>query len=271
MAQTNVIAITAIAADPALAARTANTYARAFVTYQQTVALNGLTAAEAQLRTQIRSLKKQISNLHGTPGGSSQSDALVNQQVVSRSSWPRCRSTVRWRSDGVALVTPAEAPTSPSAPKPVQNGLLGLAAGLILGLAAAFLRDNLDDAVATKDEAEQLAGTPVLAMVPMVTSWKRRDKPVVMAMAKPTAPAAEAYRSLRTSLQFAQLERELRTILITSPAAAEGKTSTLANLGAVFAQAGQQVVLVSCDLRRPRLGQVLRARRAGRPDHRAAR
>ena len=92
-------------------------------------------------------------------------------------------------------------------------------------------------------------------MVPMVTSWRRRDKPVVIALAKPTAPAAEAYRSLRTSLQFAQLERELRTILVTSPAASEGKTSTLANLGAVFAQTGQPVLLVSCDLRRPRLGK----------------
>ena len=72
---------------------------------------------------------------------------------------------------------------------------------------------------------------------------------------EPTSPAAEAYRSLRTSLQFARQAHELRTLLVTSPAAAEGKTSTVANLGAVFAQAGERVVLVSCDLRRPRLGQ----------------
>ena len=266
VAQTNVIAVTAIAADPAEAALIANTYARAFVTYQQTVALNGLTAAEAQLRSQIRSLGKQISTLHGAPQA-----ALVNQQVVLKEQLAQMQVNASAGSGGVALVTPAVAPTSPSAPKPVQNGLLGLAAGLVLGLAAAFLRDNLDDAVATKDAAEQLTGTPVLAMVPMVTSWRRRDKPVVIALAKPTAPAAEAYRSLRTSLQFAQLERELRTILITSPAAAEGKTSTLANLGAVFAQTGQRVVLVSCDLRRPRLGKFFGRRRAGRPDHGAAR
>ena len=72
VAQTNMIAVTAIAADPAEAALIANTYARAFVTYQQTVALNGLTAAEAQLRSQIRSLGKQISALQrrapGRPG-----------------------------------------------------------------------------------------------------------------------------------------------------------------------------------------------------------
>ena len=250
VAQTNVIAVTAIATDPAQAALIANTYARAFVAYQQTVALTGLTAAETQLHAQIRSLGKQISTLQGAA-----QTALVNQQVVLKEQLAQMQVNASAGNSGVALVTPAVAPTAPSAPKPVQNGLLGLAAGLVLGLAAAFLRDNLDDAVAAKDAAEQLTGTPVLAMVPMVTSWRRRDKPVVIALAKPTAPAAEAYRSLRTSLQFAQLERELRTILITSPAAAEGKTSTLANLGAVFAQTGQRVVLVSCDLRRPRLGK----------------
>ena len=128
-------------------------------------------------------------------------------------------------------------------------------AGLILGLAAAFLRDSLDDAVTTKETAEEFGGSTVLAAVPMVTSWKKRDRPLVVSLARPMSPAAEAYRSLRTSLQFARQERDLHTILVTSPAAAEGKTSTLSNLGAMFAQTGQRVVLVSCDLRKPRLGQ----------------
>jgi capsular polysaccharide biosynthesis protein len=226
VAQTNVIAVTAIAGDPAQAALIANTYAREFVAYQQTVALTGLTAAEAQLRAQIRFLDKQLSTLNGAA-----QTALVNQQVVLKEQLAQMQVNASAGNKGVALVTPAVAPTAPSSPKPVQNGLLGLVAGLVLGLAAAFLRDNLDDAVATKDAAEQLTGAPVLAMVPMVTSWRRRDKPVVIALAKPTAPAAEAYRSLRTSLQFAQLERELRTILVTSPAASEGKTSTLGGDG----------------------------------------
>ena len=92
-------------------------------------------------------------------------------------------------------------------------------------------------------------------MVPMVNSWRKRNRAAVASSAEPTSPAAEAYRSLRTSLQFTRQAQELRTLLVTSPAAAEGKTSTLANLGAVFAQAGERVALVSCDLRRPRLGQ----------------
>ena len=90
----------------------------------------------------------------------------------------------------------------------------------------------------------------------MVNSWRKGNRSEVASRSEPTSPAAEAYRSLRTSLQFARQAQELRTLLVTSPAAAEGKTSTLANLGAVFAQAGERVVLVSCDLRRPRLGQL---------------
>ena len=90
----------------------------------------------------------------------------------------------------------------------------------------------------------------------MVNSWRKGNRAEVASRSEPTSPAAEAYRSLRTSLQFTRQAQELRTLLVTSPAAAEGKTSTLANLGAVFAQAGERVVLVSCDLRRPRLGQL---------------
>ena len=71
---------------------------------------------------------------------------------------------------------------------------------------------------------------------------------------EPNSLAGEAYRSLRTSLQFARQEQQLRSLVVTSPGAAEGKTATLANLGVVFAQAGERVVLVSCDLRRPRIG-----------------
>jgi capsular exopolysaccharide synthesis family protein len=253
--QTSVIAITAIAPSPARAALVANGYARAFVAYQQTVALRSLTAAQAQLRAQARALARQAAALRRRSGGGSQHTALVNQQAVVKQQLVQMQVSGSGSTGGVELVTPAQQPAGPSSPRPAQDGLLGLAAGLVLGLGAAFLRDNLDDAVATKDAAEQLAGVPALAMVPMVASWKRRDKPVVVAAAKPAAPAAEAYRSLRTSLQFVQAERDLRTILVTSPAAAEGKTSTLANLGAVFAQAGQQAVLVSCDLRRPRLGK----------------
>jgi len=255
VAQTNVISITAISTVPARAATIANAYAKAFVTDQRAAAINNLTSAETQLRSQIKSISKQVKQLHSVAGTASEQAALVNQQAVLSEQLTQMQVNTAGETGGLTLVTPAVAPSSPSSPKPTENGLLGLVAGLILGLGASFLRESLDDAVATKETAEEYGGATVLAAVPMVNSWKKRDKALVVSLARPMSPAAEAYRSLRTSLQFARQESDLHTILVTSPAAAEGKTSTLSNLGAMFAQAGMRVVLVSCDLRKPRLGE----------------
>ena len=255
IAQTNVIAISAISRSPARAALIANTYAKAFVNLQQDVAIKELTAVELQLRTQIRTLGTRISNLHGQSSAASKQLVLLNQQAVLREQLAQMQVSGAVTTGGVEIVTPALAPGSPSSPKPLQDGLLGLAAGLILGIGGAFLRDSFDDTLSSKEAAEQLSGAPVLALVPMITSWKKRKKPFVVSVSRPLSPSSEAYRSLRTSLQFIRQDHLLRTLVVTSPAAREGKTSTVANLGIVFAQAGERVVLVSCDLRRPRLGQ----------------
>ncbi len=255
VAQTNVIALTAISSTPARAALVANTYARAFVEQTQTSAIRNLTTASTTLHQQINALGRQIRSLQGRAGTATQVSALVNQQAVLKEEVAQLQVNGATATSGVEFVTPAHAPTSPSSPKPAQDALLGLAAGLMLGLGAAFLRDSLDDTLTSKEAAERTSGAPAIAMVPMVSSWRKRNRAEIASSAAPTSPAAEAYRSLRTSLQFTRQGQELRTLLVTSPAAAEGKTSTLANLGAVFAQAGERVALVSCDLRRPRLGQ----------------
>ena len=260
VAQTNVISVTAIAASPSRAARVANTYAKAFVSYQRAITITNLTAAEAELRSQIISTGAEIKARQTTKGFSAEVTALLNQEAVLRDQLAQLEVVGAAAGGGAAtggveLVTPALAPGAPSSPKPVQDTVLGLLAGLLLGLGAAFLRHSLDEAVTSKDAAEQLGGAPVLGLVPMVTSWKKRSQATVVSTSRPTSSAAESYRSLRTSLQFARQGQDLRIILVTSPASSEGKTSTLANLGAVFAQAGERVVLVSGDLRRPRIGQ----------------
>jgi polysaccharide biosynthesis transport protein len=251
--QTNVIAITAISRVPSQAARIANLYATDFVQYRQTVASRSLTTAEAQLRSQISSLGQQLSS-YPSNSNSPEASALLNQQAVLKEQLAQMQVSGAVDTGDVALVTPAQTPTAPSSPKPVEDGLLGLAAGLALGLGAAFLHESLDDRLTSKEAAEHAGGVPVLAMTPVVASWRRRKKPLVVTVADPTSPAAEAYRSLRTSLQFARQGQQLRSVVVTSPGVNEGKTATLANLGVVFAQAGERVVLVSGDLRRPRIG-----------------
>jgi polysaccharide biosynthesis transport protein len=250
--QTNVMAITAISGTPSRASLIANVYATAFVQYQQAVASHSLMTAEAQLRSQISSVEAQISSLGGSTT-SPEAGAMLNQEAVLKEQLAQMQVSGANDSGDVELVTPAVPPESPSSPKPTQDALLGLVAGLALGLGAAFLRDSFDDRLTSKDATERAGGIPVLAMTPLVPTWRRR-KPLVITIAEPNSPAAESFRSLRTSLQFARQEQQLRSLVVTSPCPAEGKTATLANLGVVFAQAGERVVLVSCDLRRPRIG-----------------
>jgi len=255
--QTNVISIAATSPSPSRAALIANAYANAFVRYQVAVTRRSLTAAETQLRSQLTSLAAQVKSLHAKVGSKSASEvaALLNQEAVLKEQLAQIQVNGAITTGPVELVTPAQTPKSPSSPNPVRNSLLGLAAGLILGIGAAFLRDNLDDALLSKEATERAGGAPVLAMVPSVPAWRTKEKPLVVSAADPSSPTAESYRSLRTSLQFARQERQLHSLLVTSPVSAEGKTTTIANLGTVFAQAGERVVLASCDLRRPRLGK----------------
>jgi len=250
---TDVIAITATSQVPSRASLIANLYSNAFVQYRQAVASRSLTTAEAQLRSQISSLGQQLNSFArntNSPGAS----ALLNQQAVLKEQLAQMQVSGAVDTGEVALVTPAQTPTSPSSPKPTQDALLGLAAGLALGLGAGFLRESLDDRLTSKEAAEHAGGAPVLAMTPVVTSWRRQKKPLVVTVADSMSPAAESYRSLRTSLQFTRQGQQLRCVMVTSPGVNEGKTATLANLGVVFAQAGERVVLVSGDLRRPRIG-----------------
>jgi polysaccharide biosynthesis transport protein len=249
--QTNVIAVTAVSPRPVLAAKIANAYAKAFVDWSTATAISNLAAAENQLSHQIKAIGREIDPW----STSAQASALSNQQAVLKGQLAQLQVAGATASTGLELVTPATVPTSPSSPKPSQDALLGLVAGLVLGIGAAFLRDSLDDTLADSRALEGVSGVPVLATVPMVPSWRKKARLVVAAVKDPISQPAEAYRSLRTSLQFAREDGALRTLLVTSPSAGDGKTATVVNLGAVFAQAGAQVVLVSCDLRRPALSQ----------------
>ncbi len=250
---TNVIAVTAVSPEPARAARIANAYARAFVSWTTATSISNLAAAENQLTRQINAIGKEIGKLRSS--ATAQLAALSNQQAVLKGQLAQLQVAGATASTGLELVTPATAPSSPSSPKPGQNVLLGLMAGLILGIGAAFLRDNLDDTLTSGEAVERAGGAPVLATVPMVASWRKKASPMVISVSEPTSQPAEAYRSLRTSLQFVRNDAAVRTILVTSPSAGDGKTATVVNLGAAYAQAGARVVLVSCDLRRPGLSQ----------------
>ena len=127
--------------------------------------------------------------------------------------------------------------------------MLGLAVGLVFGLSLAFLAEYLDNTVKSDDEAEKEYGAPVLGHVP--TERLATDQRRLTIVERPGSSAAEAYRVLRNGLDFVNFEHNMKTLLITSAAPDEGKSTVAANLAAGLAQAGSKVVLVNCDFRRP--------------------
>jgi capsular exopolysaccharide synthesis family protein len=151
------------------------------------------------------------------------------------------------------MIQPADRPDAPASPKHAVNLALALVVGAVLGVGTAFVRERLDDRIKGRADLEAQVHAPVLAVVPTIRSWRRQELPVLVTVTDPESPPAEAYRTLRTGLLFDAASQGTRAILVTSAESAEGKTSTTANLGVTLAQAGKQVVLVSADLRRPRL------------------
>lgn len=144
----------------------------------------------------------------------------------------------------------AQLPTAPFRPDPALNGGIGLAAGLILGLAAAAMREALDRRIRDSRNIEADLGQPLLGVVP-----RELHKVSLPAQSHPDSLRTEAYRTIRTNLLFLESGGLVRSLAITSPSSGEGKSALASNLAVVCARAGQRVALVDADLRRPTLHQ----------------
>lgn len=150
-------------------------------------------------------------------------------------------------------------------PKRGQNILIAMLLSFAAGIGLAFLLDFLDDSVRTSDDISRHLGLPTLALIPHhLGNEKRKLLPggngpgnigptALIAMEERTSPIAEAYRHLRTSLLFSSAGKPPQTILITSSQPSEGKTTTAINTAITLAQSDVDVVIIDCDLRRPRL------------------
>ena len=152
------------------------------------------------------------------------------------------------------IVDRATLPDVPVSPKPARNLALGLVLGLLLGVGAALLRDLLDTTVKSTDDLAAATTAPVLATIPFDPA--ARDRALVTALDS-HAPRVEAFRVLRTNLQFVDVDAAAKVFVVTSALPEEGKTSTALNLAITLARAGHRTVLVEADLRRPKAVTVL--------------
>lgn len=163
---------------------------------------------------------------------------------------------------------------------PLVRGALGGAVGLFIAMAFAFVFSRLDPRMHTKEEAEEAFGEPVIAELPRLTR-NQQHRTDVFSFDEPSSRTAEAFRALRSSILFlgvgkvdpeghafgevppllpGDTEQPKKVVLVSSPGPSEGKTTTIANLGAVLAELGLSVLVINCDFRRPRIHQYLGGR-----------
>lgn len=170
------------------------------------------------------------------------------------------RLTVAQANNSLIVVEPALAPTAPIYPRPIEDTVLGGLIGLLGAIGLASLIEAVDDRVRSSDQIERVLHLPVIGRI---AQWPTSD-PALLAWHTPRAPMVEAFRALRTNLQFAGVDHPLRTLLITSDSPSQGKSTIAANLAVVMAQAGLRVALVDADLRHPNLHRMFdRANREG--------
>jgi polysaccharide biosynthesis transport protein len=166
------------------------------------------------------------------------------------------------RGTDVRVETYSRMPHEPVGPQRMRNIMIAFVLALVAGIGLAFLLDYLDDTVKSLDDIDRYIHLPALALIPSVHSEKRLrgaeplkpgDTTALAMVTDVRSPIAESYRHLRTSLLLSSAGTPPKTILVTSSQPSEGKTTTAINTAFMLAQTGADVLIIDCDLRRPRL------------------
>jgi succinoglycan biosynthesis transport protein ExoP len=179
----------------------------------------------------------------------------------------RLKETVLTESlprSNIQVVDPAQPSQSPIKPKKGMNLLLAVIVGLTMGAGLAFFFEYLDNTIKSPEDIERVIAAPLLGIVPSAGRSKKPARlsgmPVhsieTILSVEPHSSYAEAYRTIRTGVLLSSAERPPKIVLVTSPGAMEGKTTTATNLAIAMAQAGSSTLLIDADLRKPRIHQL---------------
>ena len=155
-------------------------------------------------------------------------------------------------SNLLSVIEPAVVPEDPVAPRPLLNTLIAAVLGLLIALGIAWLAEHLNDSIRDSDDVQEVSALSTLGTITQMKGEGGRSEIYQLAaLLYPRSAVAEAYRTLRTNIEFSSVDAPIKTLLVTSAMPGEGKTVTAGNLAVIFAQAGRRVLLVDADLRKP--------------------
>jgi len=262
------LTITAQDADPSLAAAIANALAEQLIAAspaiqgRQTDLQASIDADLQATRDQIKATQSIVATLIGLTNRTPAQDAELAALDERLASLRATSAALLSLSSGSAanlltVIEPAIAPTGPISPRPLQNALLGAVFGLLLAAGVVVVAEHLDDGIRDSDAVSEVSGLSTLGTIARMKGDRSHGEMYrLAALLYPRSSVAEAYRALRTNIEFASVDTPIRTLLVTSSVPGEGKTTTASNVAIVFAQAGRRVLLVDADLRKPGVHQV---------------
>ena len=236
--QSDVASITATDPSPAFAARLANTFAEQFIAFRRDADRSKIASAQKLVEEQLRDLEE-------TTNDDKQASAL-------RQRGEQLQILAALQTGNAELVQPARPPKNASSPKPVRNGAAGLVLGLLLGLGLALLLERLDRRLKDPRDISEAFDRPILGAIPESRAIAGQGE----RLSQRLAPGeAEAFRMLRANLRYFNVDREIHSVLITSSAPADGKSTVAMHLAAAAAASGARVLLMEADLRHPTLAR----------------
>jgi non-specific protein-tyrosine kinase len=256
---TQLITIAVESPDPGQAAKVADTLVAAFTQQVRELQTARFTSSKENLQTQMTDLQSQIDQTAALI--SKERDAAQLSQIQARqaqyrqalttlvSNYEQIRLAEAQTTNTIVQVEPAVLEPYAVRPKIMQNTVLAGLAGLLLALAFVLVLDYLDDTIKDPEDLSRRVRLPILATIGQHTQVYGE----VITQNTPRSPVSEAFRRLRTNVQYAAVDTPLRRLVVTSALPEDGKTTIVSNLAVVLAQSGQRVTLVDADMRRPRV------------------
>jgi Mrp family chromosome partitioning ATPase/capsular polysaccharide biosynthesis protein len=234
LADANLLVFSVTDPDPAKAQRLAAAYANQYVTFSQGIATAALVRARTEVQRVIASNRRNR--------------ALYSQLVAK----DQQLATIQALGTSSATVVNTGSRAVQTQPKVLRTVVVGAIVAIVLGIGLASLWELLDTRARSAEQIEELLGVPLLGSL-AAPPRRMYERGQIAMMHDSGGVSAEAFRMLRTQVDLARLGSPCKTIMVTSCVAGEGKTTTVANLGAAMAAAGHRVAVVDLDLRGPQL------------------